>query len=594
MVMPTVSPEKAADPTYNFTFDLLRLQPVFAASLFWVNAERIRHRRVLRYRNYYDGDHDFTLNSFMMDLLRIKDPDEGMSLNMMPTVVDTKADRCIVQAIDAVQATNNTQTTASTETEAVLKDPAKNPSAWIQELMEANRFDILQGDVHQAAIRDGDSFVMATYDDDKQQVCWTFEEAFDGYSGMLAYYPSRNVPKMAAAIKIWQVDEPGSLATFQLATRVNIYYPDRIERYITQGMGALAPLNAAAATEKPQEPKFVPYIDPNNKQDDAEPGTEHIWPWTDRKGDPLGIPVIHFRNAGRHNYGVSEMRNAISPQNALNRFHYSSIMTAEFTAFSILVARGHQPPSAIVPGMIYKIGDSPLENGQIADLNRLAGGDMKPILEALTNERHLIAEITRTPSPDLMAGSGSNKSGEMLKQLEIGLLGKVRQFQVRAGVSWEMLAGLSWKIQVAFSTMQPPAYKRFIARWRPAEIRDKMQSVQAAVLMDPIWGNEQTMKQVAGDFDGLDEDTIAKILARKEAETAQQPTNDNGQGGITDMANPGKVAPADGVQQGSQPVANKPAITGKRLPPDQAFKVKPIHPDELAAVGAMHRNMVGK
>jgi hypothetical protein len=38
------------------------------------------------------------------------------------------------------------------------------------------------------------------------------------------------------------------------------------------------------------------------------------------------------------------------------------------------------------------------------------------------------------------------------------------------------------------------------------------------------------------------------------------------------------------------PSGNAPAIKGAKLPSDQAVKVNPITPDELAAVGAMHRS----
>jgi len=582
---------QSTEPTVVYYLDLLRLSSIFKASLFWVNEERVRSKRVLRFRKYFDGDHDAGLNTEMKNLLRIQDSDDGFTLNLMPSVVNTMADRCIVQSIDALedkkaQAKLPMMADAGdgdANSDDILSDPTRNPAAWIQDVMERNRFDILQGEIHQAAIRDADSYLMASWDNDDQCVRWTFEEAFDGSTGMLAYYPSRNIPKMAAAIKVWQIQTPTELTQFQFAIRANVYYPDRIEKY--QAMGTNS---------------FEPFIE--------EGETTHILPWTDRSGKPLGIPVIHFRNGGRHNFGVSELRNAISPQNALNRFNYSAVMIAELTAFSILVARGHEPPATITPAMIYTISSgAPIEQGQIADLTRLAAGDMGPILEIIDKERHLIADITRTPSSDLIGSGG--KSGEYLKQLEVGLLGKVRAFQTRAGASWEQVGDLSHRIQAAFGVQQPPAYKRFRTVWRSAELRNDSEVVKNAVMMDVIWGHEQTLKATANVFD-LDEEKIASIMAEQKEAAAQAPALmesvnpmkgtvsvkeapiDIGAQGDTVKATDG--TPSAQVNSPSKPSANKPAIkgSGKKLPPGQALTVHPITPEEVAAVTALHRKMV--
>lgn len=545
---------QSTEPTLIYYVDLIKLAPVFQASLFWVNEEKKRADRIARFRKYYDGDHDVKLSSDMRKLLRITDPDDGFTINMMPSVVDTMADRCIVQSIDAV-ALQPADPTA-TEAADVLKDPRQNASAWIQEIMEENRFDILQGQVHLAAIRDGDAFMMASWDNERRCVRWTYEEAFDGSSGMLAYYKSRSDPTMTAAVKIWQVQVPAALTTYQSMVRVNIYYPDRIEKYSAMGAGM----------------GFEPYIE------DGE--TTHVHGWTDRNVQPLGIPVIHFRNGGRHNYGVSVLRNAMTPQNALNRFMYTAVGTAELHGFPVFVAIGHQPETkTITPAMIYQVGNTPLQNGETADLKRLEAGSLEPILSMIDKARHLIADITRTPSADLVGGDG--KSGEYLKQLEIGLLGKVRTFQTWAGAAWESVADMSHKIQAAFGTIQPPEYKRFRTVWRQAQIRNDSEVVDNALKLDGVWGHEETLRQVASVAD-LDEDRIARIMARQEEIAAQQ------------AADSVSVNPATGKVSVKEPPILIGAKPGNAAPfagakPRTIPNVAAISDAELAAVAAMHR-----
>lgn len=570
----------SADPTTVVSVDLSRLSSTaLKISRNWIDAETVRASRVHRYRRYYDGDHDAGLNEFMRALLRIKDNDDGFTLNMMPSVVDTMANRCIVQSIEAVKDKLKEAIQAAQMPdmpELAESDPHLNPSAFIQEVMEYNRFDILQGQTHAAAIRDGDAFVMVSWDNDEKCAKWTFEEAFDGSTGMLAYYKSRNLSEMTAAIKVWQ--EESSENAEQAITRVNVYFPDRVEKYRAVGQGA-----------------FEPHFD--------EGDTPESLKWTDRKGQPLGIPVIHFANGGRHNYGASELRNAISVQNALNRSNTSAVMIAELTAFSILVARGHQPPSgAIVPGMIYQIGNSPLEGGQVADLTRLGGGDIAPILSMIDKERQLIADITRTPSAQLLGGSGT-PSGEYLKQLEIGLLGKVRNFQTHAGAAWETVADMTWKVQAAFGDYVPPEYKRFRTLWRSAEIRNNTEIVTNAVSMTPIWGDRQTLRAVQDVYD-LDENKIEEIMRDKQERAATMPAQvDPNAQSVTG----GALPKPDGNIGGNSSKELIPPVTGDivSMPTNEmnptpikgASRQKPFPPisdAELAKIFQLHSMMMSK
>lgn len=469
-------------------FSLQSLTAVIPLSSDWIGENETRAKRVARYRRYFDGDHDAKLTTEMRKLLRIQDSDDGFALNMMPTVVQTMADRCLVQTIEATVEQDGPLPDEPTDTQQA--DPSEAATKWAQSVLMANMFDVLQNDLHEGVLLDGDGGLMVGFDNDKQQVTWTYEPAYDGISGMLFVYRSRNQREMAAAIKIWQVEEPGDAISGDVnaySTRVNIYYPDRIIKYAAKNGGG----------------KLEGYIDENGD------GPEFAWTMPD--GEPIGIPVVHFANGGRYHYGVSELRNAITPQNALNRFNYSAVMAAELTGFPLYLALGFAAPQALTPGMIIEIAELPADSK--VDFKKVEASPLTPILDMINLMREMVASITRTPAPELMS-SGSNKSAEYLKQLEVGLLGKVRRFQVRAGANWEQAMDLSHRVQTAYGRQKPPTYTRAATVWQEAAIRNDTEVVTNALKMRDVVGDKQTLRFVAPTYD-LSEADIEAILAEK-------------------------------------------------------------------------------
>lgn len=503
-------------------------------SALWADEQRIMGLRVARCRRYYDGDHDMKLNKQMRELLQVKDNDDGLAINLMPSVVDTAADRCIVQRIEGVEDTQPDRTEQSQiGTPSTSPSPAKSVNnaitEWAQETADNNNFDVIQGELHVATWRDGNCYLMTAWNNEKKQAEYTIEPAWDGQSGMLMVYRSRDLNKPYAAVKIWQIDNMAADgASVQITTRMNAYFEDRLEKYIADAGGA-----------------FHPFIEDGQNS--------NVYKWDMVNGAPIGIPIVHFRNGGRNNYGVSELRNAIPVQNALNRFHYSGVVAAELTAFAIYVELGFErDSSAVTPGMTVKI-PGPVTNDMQVDFKKLEGSDIGSILNMIDNERRLIGEITRTPTPELSAhSSGSNKSGEYLKQLEVGLIGKVRRFTTRAGSSWEQVFDMAWKVQQAYGTIKPPPYKRFICLWKSPEIRNNAEVVQNAMAVQEIMGEKQTLRNVAEVFD-LDEQAIEDIQAEKTS------ANDNRVAGILanipTFGSQRSIPPAMPTQPGAMPMA---------------------------------------
>ncbi len=405
----------------NYAVDALRAGGQLAPPVIdsWAVDQQERAEKIALFRDYTAGDHPQDLTDGMRRLLRIRSgsPLREFALNYMDIVVQTLADRLRVAEITS-------------------DDPAA--AAWAADRLAESRFDSLQGDVHESALTDGDTYLLAYFDPASGTVRWCHEPAFDGINGMLTVYALTTDAEPSAAIKVWRIGGD---------TRVNVYYADRIERYVSSGGGNLMLYETA---------------------DQAG-----VTPLIGRDGMPLGLPVIHFRNRSRRwgAYGASEIETAIPVQNALNRTLYSMIMAAELTAFQIRYAVGWQPPPDIAPGMWLAISPNrPLQPNEKIDIGTMPQGELMPYLDMARYLAAEIGKITRTPSPEF---GWEGASGESLRQREIGLIGKARRFQVKAGEAWARAVQVGAQIEAAYGVGSPPTKARFRVRWMPVDVREE-------------------------------------------------------------------------------------------------------------------------
>lgn len=434
----------------------------------WAADQQQRGEKVALFRQYAEGDHRANLTVEMRKLLRIQDSGSlnEFNDNYCDVIIQTMADRLEVTAMTA-------DNDAATE--------------WAADLMAANRFDGLQTDVHEAAIRDADTYVHAYYDEEAGMVRLTHEPAYDGTSGVLIVPGGDGSTQPTLAMKVWR----GSVESIGDTFYVNLYFPDRIEKYVSSAGGGL----------QRREVK----------------GEAWPAPWVGRDRRPLGVPFLHFRNrsSSHDDYGLSELENAIPLQDALNRTLYSMVMAGELTAFQIRWAKGFQPPANLTPGMWITIGKDGLQSDQVADLGVMEQGEIVPFIQQaqwLTSE---MGKITRTPAPEFMGSD--NASGEALKQREIGLLGKVKRFQVKAGNAWEDVFGYAARVQAAFSNQQPPAFERFTCQWQDAELRSDTETVDNVLKVADRIGERETLRLLAPVF-GWDADKIEQIMAEKQSD----------------------------------------------------------------------------
>lgn len=408
----------------------------------WVQVQQARGTLVKLFREYYDGEHRLKLTSEMRKMMQIGDDRlDRYNDNYCEMVVDKLGDRLVLDTVE---------------------NPSETAQEWAETIMQANRIDALQIAVHEAVLRDGESFVMVEYQDGRGTVL-ARELAWDGSTGILPVYDGRGETLVAAA-KVWLDGD---------VTRVNIYYQNLVARYI--GDGTTLTLQ--------------------NEED------------TTRLEKAPGVPLVAFRNRGG---GRSELVNVVPLQDSLNRTVISMVMNGELTAFSLLFAVGFKPPSGITPGMVIhamiegedgksiiaSTKDEAEAYAALMDsysLERIESGSVVELIGQAEFLIEQISTISSTPIP-LRRGAG-NISGEALKQLDISLLGKARRAQVQIGNAWEDVFGLAHRIEGLYATKLPPAAEAWYARWKTSEVRNDADIRETAKLLQE-WGFEREALRV--------------------------------------------------------------------------------------------------
>lgn len=442
----------------------------------WEKEQAERADKVRLCREYADGEHRAKLTDEMKAMLRIdgSDTSSPFNVNHMDNIIQTLIDRLDLTGIEG-------------DNEAATK--------WIQEIAYLNRIDGLQLGIHESAAGDGDTYLLCEYNNDTGEVEWKHEPAYDGTEGMIVVYGNdQRAPLLA--IKIWR-ENITEKSEVKDKVRINVYYPDKVQKYIGEG-------------------KRLEHYEPD--------GAAWEMPWAMQDGSAIGVPVVPFSNKAKRysNFGKSEIDDVITVQDALNRTLVSMVMSAELSGFMIRYSIGMKPPAGLTPGMwlhafVKGEGDKQAfpNDAQQRWLDSirfgvLEAGELAPYLaqaQFLIDQMYI---ITRTPRPE----ASGQISGEALKQLEAGLLGKVRRAHVNFGNAWEAVAALSWRIQSAYGQVQPPAATRWYARWKAAEIRDDAKVIDNAIkVVDQV--DERTFLQLVAPVFGWDTEKIDKILENK-------------------------------------------------------------------------------
>lgn len=421
------------------------------AYLNWLAGEElIRQKNIQQARDYYAGEQALSLTDRQREFLGIKSGGR-FAANYCETIVNALAERLIVSG---------------------MQSQDQSVSDWAWATWTANRMDGVQGDVHQATVRDGETFVMVDWDDDAQRPRFTFHPRYvssqaggDGFGCKAFYANDDHRQTMRYATKRWtetvEAVNRGRIESI-IRQRLTVYYPERIEKYI------LTTANSEAG--------WQPFAD--------EDGGAWPLPWSDDAGKPMGIPVVHFRNPDLR----SELWNAIPMQDALNKALLDLLAGQDVSGFRIFFARGFfatsdgNPPNndgsnylRMAPGQIVGTVESE------AGFDPIDPPTLDPMLNVFWAMVLVLAQTTDTPASRFQL-TRQISSAESQKESEGPLLAKARNRQVSFGNSWEDVFEIARRLQNLYGIEQIGETASMETTWAPLEPRDERSHMETLAL----------------------------------------------------------------------------------------------------------------
>lgn len=320
----------------------------------------------------------------------------AFSYNRCATVVDAHADRLQIERFNA-------------EDESVTELSA--------ELWRRNRMDARAGEIHKEAMTSGDAYL----------IVWPESGQELGEGGALPQF----WPQRAAQMRVRYDDEtPGQVVlatrTWLLSDRrrrLNLYYRDRIEKYVTTAAATML----TAATANALQPISIPgesWPVPN--------------PWD-------VVPVFHFaNNAGTGEYGSSELHDVLPLQDALNKVVGDVILASEMTAFTLKVLLGFDAndPSVMDAAARIETGRSkimvvpPTVGGEQPKIDEFSAENLAQLVTVVELFDKLISRVSRVPIHYLQM-SGDFPSGRALRTAEAPFVSKIEDRQTTYGNVWE-------------------------------------------------------------------------------------------------------------------------------------------------------------
>ena len=246
-------------------------------------------------------------------------------------VIDAVNDRLLVSSVTA---------TAGADTDTAASDTATTALAGI---IQANEMDSRYRDWNRKALRDGDAYIIVwpdeTHPADYQPELTNEVDPTDGLApdpllgvnityadprNARMFYDPQNPRLKRFFATMWETQLRGEKKT---RIRMDLYYPDRIEKWIS------APGNRQKTAKE-----FEPFLDPDDNADDDYPGSgadpdndpapAASWPMP----NPFGqIPVFHLRTA--YEYGKPVHANAFALQDAISKLVEMLMVTVEFNGY---------------------------------------------------------------------------------------------------------------------------------------------------------------------------------------------------------------------------------------------------------------------
>jgi hypothetical protein len=370
--------------------------------------------RYAKTERYYSGRHDlaFATEKFQNafgSLFR------EFAMNLCPAICDAIRDKLRITGFGVDDA--GAQSAGFSPLNE--RDKSRTLNQTIDRIWSNNAMPTRAGELHKEAVKNGDAYA----------IVWPNE------AGEVTIYPN----PAASCTVVYDEESPGKIRwaakywkTETKHTRINLFYPDRIEKYISAKPSDLW---------LPDAKEFVPFVQSyaftRESADQLTP--EGVTP------NPYGVvPVFHFaNNADVGRCGISELEAAIPVQDGLNKSVLDMLVAMEFCAYRQRWAAGIEieydaegnPQEPFTAGIDHLwITQNP--NARFGDFE---AANLDQFLKVKDSFRIDMASVTGTPLYYLMPHTKGFPSGESLRKAETRFLAKVRDRQQSFGQVWAAL-----------------------------------------------------------------------------------------------------------------------------------------------------------
>lgn len=425
----------------------------------------------------YDSINLWEQNMLSREGRTLRQADIEFESNLCSPVIDAVNDRLLISSVTA---------TAGADTDTASSDTA---TKLITTVWNANELDTRYRSWDRCALRDGDAYIIVWPDQSPEagaELSGDVDEAAPtsvvaGVNITYAdprkcrmFYDPENPRRKLFFAQMWEMTLTGEKKP---RIRMNLLYPDRIEKWIS-----------APGDKRKSAQEFTPFIDPDRDDDNDYPGSGEdpdndpapvsSWP----EPNPYGqVPVFHLRT--EYEYGDPEHKNAFAPQDAMSRLIEMMMVTVEFNGYPQRYAiqeadslgtqsiredplAEHSPAdydrdlvagystTSVTAGVISNETGSNYEANpgamQVYKGFKAVGSFTTAVpaafLDPMREFALLISASTSTPIWKFQGLGGQTPSGEALKIAEAPLVQKVTDRMAMFGGTWRDVAEFALRI----------------------------------------------------------------------------------------------------------------------------------------------------
>lgn len=417
--------------------------------------------------SYYDGAHNlsYATDKFINAFGKLF---RAFALNLCPAIVDAVRDKLIV-------------------TEFRVEDGTKETAEKAWQIWQANRMGKRAGEIHKEALKNGDAYAIV-WPDTQGRVTIYPQKA----ETCTVFYDEETPGKIVAAAKYW--------FTADKKVRLNLYYPDRVEKFVAEKKSEPTGRRSGVEYDKNFTGKATSYISLPEPKSFAPIGEAPV------VANPYGVvPVFHFgNNAEIGSFGQSELANAIPLQDALNKSVLDMLVAMEFAAYRQRWAAGieidYDDAGKPIPPFQAGIERLWVTENPEAKFGDFEAADLEQFLKVKDGFRVDMSCVTGTPLHYFMlTGAAFPQSGISIEKLESRFLAKVRDRQETFGQVWEDVMAFALTIENAGKDI------RLFTQWQnPAPLSEKEQLDNLIVKKELGVSDEQLLIEAGyGETDAL-------------------------------------------------------------------------------------------